>query len=190
MTHTPTNLAGELDLGALASSAQTKAVKVPPEALTPAVQAYVNENLSVAIREIFKEFAPMMASLALTPEKLQLMEDLRRKPTESQEAYNRRQVREKKMMREEQEQNRLNLEATQAACPHAYPSGLSAINIIRNYPDRHARGICVLCQVLIHPRQWVIDAPNDEYPHGVERIAPEHPQYGLVRRKLAEVGGV
>jgi hypothetical protein len=190
MAHTPTNLASELDLGALASSAQAKAVKVPSEALTPSVQAYVNENLSAAIREIFKEFAPIMASLALTPEKIAMMESERRKPTESQEAYNRRQVREKKMMREEQEINRKTLEATQAACPHAYPSGLSSINIIRNYPDRHARGICVICQLLITPRQWVIDAPNDEFPHGVERIAPEHPQYGLVRRKLAEVGGV
>jgi hypothetical protein len=177
------------DLSGLAQSAQP-AAETPkkvafPSALNPEAAAFINMSISAAVKEIFKEMAPILQSIALTPEKIAEAETLRRAADPKTVA---REKREKHLQHLEMEENRQQLLRTRAACAHRYPSGQTAINPVRNFPDRAARGICVLCQEFFEPRRWVIDPPDRDNPRGVPRIADAHPQYKLVLEALAAKG--
>jgi hypothetical protein len=127
-----------------------KKIPTPPAALTPEVQAYMNSSLSMAVKEIFASMGPLLSSIALTPEKLAQAEALRRAPDPAAVA---RELRERKMTQQEAEENRANLLRNQAACPHRYPTGQLSTNVVRNYPDRRERFICMLCQSFFQPRR-------------------------------------
>jgi hypothetical protein len=165
-----------------------KARGVPQEMLTPAAQAYTASMVREAIAGMFEQLAPLLSGIALTPEKIELMEKARRAPTADQITAAARNAREKLMMIQEQKENAANLIRQQSACPHRYPTGQLAINLVRNFPDRNVRGVCSLCNCWIHPREWRIGPASDEFPRGAEYIVAEHPQYGMVREALVIKG--
>ena len=150
---------------------------VPPELLNPASQAYMNSLIGAAIREAMAGMAPILQSIALTPEKIEAMEAARRAPTSDQAAAAARSKREKALMKEELEQNRKNLNASQENCLHRYVSGALSVSAIRNYPDRQSRFVCHRCMAVFYPREWRINAPTAEFPRGVEQIVDAHPLY-------------
>jgi hypothetical protein len=174
------------DLSGLSGlSEPAKKPEVPAAFQTPEGQSYVNASIGAAVREIFREVAPLLQSIALTPEKLAAAEELRRAPTDEQKAAKAREKREKEMTRIDAEENRKNTARLQARCPHAYPLGGSSINLVRNMPDNQPRGICALCQAWITPREWRIAAPDAENPRGRPYIADAHPLYHKVLEILA-----
>lgn len=181
-----------LDLSGLAAAApvvepaaEPKKIPIPAALLTPEAQAATNQMVSEAVKSIFAQLAPVLQSIAMTPEKIAQAEAIRRMPTEKEVAQKLREEREKKLTQQEAEENRQNLLRTQAACPHRYPTGQWSLGIIRNYPDRQPRGVCMLCQAFFEPKRWVIGPPDAENPRGRAYIAPEHPQYHLVLEVLA-----
>jgi hypothetical protein len=184
------------DLSNLAQPASAKQSTTEPEAvpkkiptpaalMTPESQAFTNNLINEAIKGVFAQLGPLLESVALTPEKLAQAEALRRAPDPALVA---RELRERKLMQQEQEENHQNLLRNQASCPHRYPTGQWAVNPVRNYPDRRERFICSLCQSFFQPKRWEIGPPDAENPRGRAFIADEHPQYKLVREVLAQKG--
>jgi hypothetical protein len=159
--------------------------ETPKELLTPAAQAYTNNLINEAIKGVFAQLGPVLESIALTPEKLAQAEALRRAPDPALVA---RELRERKLMQQDQEENRANLLRNQANCPHKYPTGQWAVSVVRNYPDRQERFCCMLCQSFFEPRHWAINAPDTENPRGRAVIVDAHPQYAAVREVLASKG--
>jgi hypothetical protein len=156
---------------------------VPPELLNPASQAYMNSLIGAAIREAMSGMAPLLQSIALTPEKIQAMEDARRAPTADQAAAAARAKREKANMKVELEENRKNLRLSQENCLHRYVSGALSVSAIRNYPDRQSRFVCHRCMAMFHPRHWEIGAPTEEWPRGEEKIVNAHPLYVQIAKE-------
>jgi hypothetical protein len=166
-----------VDLNSLDSPAPEKRPPTPPEALTPATQAYMNSLIGAAIREAMAGMAPILQSIALTPEKIEAMEAARRAPTADQAAAAARSKREKALTLEEADQNRKNLKLSQENCLHRYVSGALSVSAIRNYPDRQSRYVCHRCLAIFQPRRWEILAPNSAFPRGEERIVDADPLY-------------
>jgi hypothetical protein len=162
-----------------------KKIPTPAVLLTPEAQAYTNNLISEAVKGVFAQLGPLLQSIALTPEKLAQAEALRRAPDPAAVA---RELRERKLMQQEQKENEDNLRRNQANCPHKYPTGAWAVNVVRNYPDRQERFVCSLCQSFFQPKRWEIGAPDADNPRGRAYIADEHPQYHLVREVLASKG--
>jgi hypothetical protein len=163
--------------GGPASEPEPK-LRVPPQALTPEVQAFMNTSISATIKEIFAGMQPMLASIALTPEKIEQMEAARRAPTEDERARKAREKREKALQKEEIDQNRKNLKASQENCLHRYVNGSQSISAVRNYPDRQTRFICHLCMSYFEPRHWEVGIlPTAENPHGSDKIVDASPLY-------------
>ena len=171
------------------NSKETPKLKTPAELLTPEAQAVTSRMISDAVREtvtaIFASMGPLMKDLALTPEKLRDAEELRRMPSAAQQA---REQREKAIMLEQEAENRKTREARVASCPHRYPSGQIAIQVVHNYPDRAPRGICPICQVFIEPKRWVVGAPDPKTGKANAYIAEAHPLFHLVLEKEAMAG--
>ena len=162
--------------------------QIPSELLTPAAMAATNAASAAMVRELFAQLAPLLKDISLSPVKLRMMEDLRRQPTTDQALLAARNAREKKLMIAEQQENAKNLAMQQEACRHRYKTGQLSVNIVRNFFDRQPRGTCVLCGLWIHPREWRIGAPNEEFPRGKEFIVDAHPQYSLVLEALNNQG--
>lgn len=153
----------------------TEAIAAINSATASAVQS--------AIVEAMKALAPIMASMALTPDKIAQLkapyEDPAKKARFDREA--------KKSKDDEQEAARATA-LRRKACPHVYPSnGSLAINLVHNCPDRQPRGICVLCQDWIHPREWRIGPPTDKSPRGVAYLIDAHKDYRMVLQKEAQL---
>jgi hypothetical protein len=134
-----------------------------PEALsTPSAQGYVNQLVSAAVSEavksIFSELGPILRDSALTPEKLDLLRTPKQTP--EQVAKELREKRESRKSREDEAELKRATLARQEACLHKYPNETDAINLVHNYVDRQARGICHICGKMIEPRRWVIDSPD------------------------------
>jgi len=167
------------------STEKVEKFETPKELLTPEAQAYTNNLINEAIKGVFAQLGPVLQSIALTPEKLAQAEALRRAPDPASVA---RELRERKLMQQEQQENEANLRRNQANCPHKYPTGQWAVNPVRNYPDRQERFICCLCQSFFQPKRWEIAAPDADNPRGRAFIAEAHPQYTQVREVLAQKG--
>jgi hypothetical protein len=170
----------EINLSGLNAPAPEKKIPVPSELLTPSAQSYINANTAAMVRELFTQLAPLLKDISLSPEKLKLMEDLRRAPSEDQEKAAARSKREKALMVAEQNENAKNLANRQAGCNHRYKTGALSLGIVRNYPDRQPRGVCMVCSLWLSPREWKIGPASEEWPRGKEYIADAHPQYSLV----------
>jgi hypothetical protein len=181
------------ELKALESPAASQAVPetespkvpTPTSALTPDMQAYTSAMITEAVKAVFASMAPMLSSIALTPEKLAEAERLRRAPDPAAIA---RALREHRLAAADLEEAERTKKANQNACPHQYPSGAATWHVIRNFPDRQARFSCPLCGIWIHPRQWVIGAPDAENPRGKAFIQNEHPLYREASKVLATKG--
>jgi predicted O-linked N-acetylglucosamine transferase (SPINDLY family) len=171
-----------VDLTGLDSAAE-KRIPVPPAALTPEMQCYMNASLSAALKEALAGLAPILQSIALTPEKIELMESARRAPTPDQAAAAARNKREKALALEEADQNRKNLKLSQENCLHRYVSGALSVSAIRNYPDRQSRFVCHRCMAIFQPRHWEILAPTAEFPRGVEKIVDADPLYVQIAKE-------
>lgn len=156
---------------------------VPPAGLTPEMQAFMNASMSAAIKEAFASMSGILDRVALTPEKLAAAEALRRAPDPAKVD---RDKREKALMVFEQEENAANRARVQATCLHRYPNGQLTLHIVRNYPDRQARGSCPICNMWIHPREWRVGppTPDGKNPRGTPYIADEHPLYHLVKEQM------
>jgi hypothetical protein len=167
-----------------------KAAPLPNAALTPEMLAYINETTAATIKQVLAGMMPMISQLAMTPEKIALAEEIRRKPTAEQEAVKNREKRERKLMQQEAAENEANKKALQSACSHRYVTGQVSCSICRNFPDRQPRFLCHLCATWFTPREWRIGAPDAENPRGKAFVAEAHRQYaeiaGLLQSKLAE----
>jgi hypothetical protein len=180
------------ELGNMEATPKGENHPVPPELLTPAASAYVNSLVSEAVQ---KAVAAALAAQqtpqnSLTSEGLVAAlteaERIRKLPTETEAAKLRRQQREKKAMRLEQENNRKNLEMTQAACAHRYPNNSLSVAAVNNYPDRNPRFVCFRCQLLIQPRHWECGIlPTEENPQGTDAIVDAHPLWQSIAKEYA-----
>lgn len=155
--------------------------KTPEELVDPRIQALVNERLSATVKEIFAGLGPILQSIALTPEKIAEAEKLRRAPDPELVARNER---ERRLAHQQIEEARRHNEERQASCTHLDANGHTACSLIHNYPDRQPRIVCPICHSLMNPREWRIDAPDAENPHGKAVLVAEHPMY---RQMLALV---
>jgi hypothetical protein len=180
-------LSGLIAAGAPANEPEASAEKIPTPAvlLTPEAQAYTNNLISEAVKGVFAQLGPLLESIALTPQKLAEAEKLRRAPDPAKIA---RELRERKLMQQDQEETRANLLRNQAHCIHKYPTGQWAVNPVRNYPDRQERFICSLCQSFFQPKRWEIAAPDADNPRGRAFIAEAHKDYDRVREVLMTKG--
>jgi hypothetical protein len=156
-------------------------------AMTPELIAMVNASTSAAVKEAVAGMAAIMAQtikdLAITPEKLR----------EANRPYvdpdkQRREVREKMKFREDEAQNETEKRRQKDNCRHFYPNNLCAVSVIRNFFDRQPRGVCMLCHDWLNPREWVIDAPTDEFPRGKQHIIDAHKDYKLVLQAIQKNG--
>ncbi|HTU33567.1 MAG TPA: hypothetical protein VMF66_07165 [Candidatus Acidoferrum sp.] len=68
-------------------------------------------------------------------------------------------AREKKIMMQQEGENRKNLAAKQANCSHLDANSKEAIALSRNFPDRQARGICMRCNLTITPKEYRCPLP-------------------------------
>jgi len=73
-------------------------LKTPAEFMSPEAQAYTNQLVTNAVKEIFASMGPLLQSIALTPEKLAAAEAMRRAPTEDEVNKKLHEKREKKLM--------------------------------------------------------------------------------------------
>jgi hypothetical protein len=156
-------------------------METPRELISPEAQAYVNASINEAIRGIFTQLAPVLQSIALTPEKIAEAERLRRAPTEEEMAHKLREERERKQWGEDEKANRANQIARQKNCPHKDAKQNWSVSLVHNYPDHQARGLCMLCHKLFEPKHWIIAAPDANNPRGRAMLVEPDPQYFIVQ---------
>jgi hypothetical protein len=156
---------------------------VPPELMTPAAQAYMNSQLKETVAAMFREFAPMLQSIALTPDKIQAMEEARRAPSEEVVKRKARELRERKMQQADLEEARQRQQALQDSCPHKYSNGQLSLAVISNRPDRQRLLICLKNHCMIVPGMWVVGPPTEDHPRGRVYFEKPHPDY---RRLIQE----
>lgn len=162
---------------------------VPPSVLNPESLAYINATIKATVTELFSSMAPVLQSLALTPEKMAELSRLQNLPSPEAAAAKKREIRERKLFAEDEAEAKANEARNQANCAHRYPTGASACALIRNYPDRQPRAICNFCHRLFSPREWRIGAPDENNPRGRAFIADADPQYDTIVRELLAVKG-
>lgn len=143
-------------------------------ALSPEIMATINASTSAAVKEavsaVFASLAPMLKDMAITPEKIREANKPYVDPAKIA-----RELRESlKSKADEEEQRRLD-RARRDACTHLDKNGRTAICLIHNYPDHQPRGICPICQDLIHPKEWRI-APTEEMAIELARLSGEPPK--------------
>lgn len=139
------------------------------------VQALVAAAVKEAVSGVFSQLGPLLQSLAITPEKLREANKPYKDP-----AIIARELREMLIWKEDEAEARRLIAERQNACQHKDDNNRSSINLIRNYPDRQPRGICVHCHAYIHPREWRIGAPDAKHPRGVPFLVEPHKDYAVV----------
>jgi hypothetical protein len=153
-------------------------------ALSPEQLGAINMATAAAVKEAIAGmaafFSPMIEKMAITPEKLR---EANKPYVDPKKAA--REERETKLWRQDIEDNRRNLQSAQDNCLHEDDNQRTSIRLIRNFPDRQVRGVCVKCQAIIHPKEWRIGAPNDANPRGVAYLVEPHKDYLKVRQLLA-----
>jgi hypothetical protein len=170
-------------------SNEVQAVKTPtPTALiTPEAQAFVSASISAAVKEavsgVFASLGPILEKLALTPEKIRAANTPFVDPAKVA-----RDKRETEKSKQDERELRAAEAARKAACPHLDQNSRPSVRLIHNFPDRQPRGICVVCQDLITPKMWVIDAPDAENPKGRAYLQEAHKDYRIVALLEAQSG--
>lgn len=149
-------------------------------ALSPEILAMINSATSAVVKEtlasVIKDIvAPLLKETALTPERLAAL-----KAPYVDEKLADRERRESAQTREQEAENIKMRAQMQASCLHIDKNGKSAICLIHNYPDRQPRGICPLCQDIIHPREWVIGAPDPKTGKTTPFLRAAHKNYPTV----------
>ena len=134
-------------------------------------------------REIFALLAPFLKDAALTPEKLAALKAPYVDPKLAA-----RELRESLAGKEQEAETQRQIAHRKAHCPHKYPDSKLAICLLHNNLDNQVRGVCMLCHDVIHPRQWVIDAPDPITGKSQSHIQPAHKNYDLVQSIASFVG--
>jgi len=171
-----------------------KKLSTPAELSTPKAQGYQNEAMNSAIKEavamavaeavksVFQGLTPVLAGLQLTPEKINEL----KKPFVDPKTVSREERENKNTRAQEAEQRKLD-DMRKANCPHLDKSNNLALGLLRNFHDRNPRGVCMLCNDLIHPKEWRIGAPDPNTGETTAYLHPEHKDYGLVRRAISMI---
>ena len=153
--------------------------ETPAELLSPAAQAHQNAAISAAVSEGVKAalagIAPILQGMQLTPEKIN---DLK-KPYQDPVAVA-RELRETQNSKAQEQEIRKQTLERQKNCKHMDKNGRTSLCLIHNYPDHQARGVCPLCHDIIHPREWVIDAPDPQTGESKAHIREPHRDYQQV----------
>lgn len=144
-------------------------------AQTAEMKALVGAAVKEAVAGVFEQLGPLLASMAITPEKLREANKPYKDP-----AVIARELREMLIWKEDEAEARRQTQERQDACPHLDNNGRSSIQLIHNFPDRQPRGICAKCHAYIHPREWRIGAPDDKHPRGVPFLVEPHKNYPIV----------
>lgn len=148
-------------------------------AMTPEMIALVTAAVTAAVKEATAGMAvhnaALIEAMALTPEKLR---DATKPYVDP--AVELRNIREKMKFKKEEIENAKAQRVMRDKCSHKYKNGIAAVAVVRNFPDRQPRGICMLCHDWFFPREWRILTPTDEKPEGVPLVVEAHPKYQLV----------
>lgn len=138
------------------------------------------EIIRDVVREMFKEFAPVLQSIALTPEKLR----------EAQRPYEdplklARELHEQEQWRQQEIEKEANKKALQAGCPHKDQNQKWNISLQHNFHDHMPRGVCNMCGIYIYPAHWdyrPVTQDGGLTVKDVGFVVPEHPLYHIVRQ--------
>jgi hypothetical protein len=145
-------------------------------AFTPEQLAQITELNTKMVNEtvatIFASLAPALANMAITPEKLREAN----RPWEDP-GVEARKKRERLQWKQDEDARIKQDRKTKDECRHMDVKGQTAIRLIRNFPDRQPRGICMHCHDLIHPKEWRIGAPDEKNPRGKAYICEPHKDY-------------
>lgn len=144
-------------------------------ALSPESIAAINTATTSAVTEALKALIPIMASMALTPDKIQQL-----KAPYVDPAVKKRNEREALKSKEDEAEAIRQMALFRKNCTHHYKNNLSAIYTVHNQPDHQPRGVCVLCHDWIHPREWRIGPPDDKNPRGRAYLVEAHKDYAQV----------
>jgi hypothetical protein len=173
---------------------QEKKISTPASLSTPEAQGYQNEAMNSAVKEavamavaeavksVFAGLAPVFQDMKLTPEK---MNELKKPFVDPKIAS--REERENKNSRAQEAEQRAAEQFRKDHCPHLDKSNNLALGLLRNFHDRNPRGVCMLCNDLIHPKEWRIGAPDPVTGETTAYLHPEHKDYGLVRRAISMI---
>jgi hypothetical protein len=153
-------------------------------AFTPEQLATINAQANALVREtitqLFASLAPTLKDMAITPEKLREASRPWVDP-----AVEERQKREMALWKADEEERLKNERRVKDACRHLDPRGQTSIRLVRNFPDRQARGLCMLCHDLIHPKEWRIGPPDKQNPRGKAYLVEPHKDYMTVVHIIA-----
>jgi hypothetical protein len=126
-------------------------------------------------KAIFDQLAPFLKDAALTPEKLMALKAPYVDPKMAA-----RELRESLAGKDQEAETMRLIAHRKEHCPHKYIDGKAAICLLHNNLDNQVRGVCMLCHDVIHPREWVIDAPDPITGKAKSHIRPAHKNYDMV----------
>jgi hypothetical protein len=148
-------------------------------ATSPEQLALMNTMVAAAVQEAMKGamqmMAPIIQEMALTPEKLALLKTPYVDPKVLA-----RELRETQNSKEQELALQKQTAWRKAHCPHKDKNGNDSICPVHNQLDHQPRGICMLCHDWIHPREWVIDAPDPATGKTTAHIREAHKDYARV----------
>jgi hypothetical protein len=171
-----------------------KKLATPSELLTPKAQGFQNEAMNSAVKEavamavaeavksVFAGLAPVFQDMKLTPERMNEL----KKPFIDPLVKSREDRENRNSRLQAEEQKKLD-DLRKANCPHLDKSNNIAIGLLRNFHDRNPRGVCMLCNDLIHPREWRIGSPDPNTGETKAYMVEAHKDYGLVRRAISMI---
>ena len=144
-------------------------------AFTPQQLAQVTEMTTSVVREMMASLMPVISQIALTPEKIREFSKPYVDPLKEK-----RNKREMALFKEDEDDRIKRERSMKDMCRHLDPRGQTSIRLIRNFYDRQPRGVCMLCNDLIHPKEWRIGPPDDTHPRGRAYICEPHKDYPTV----------
>lgn len=134
------------------------------------------EVAAATAKAIFEQLGPFLKDAALTPEKLAALKAPYVDPKKAA-----RELRESLAGKEQEAETMRLIAYRRAHCPHKYVDGKLSICLLHNNLDNQVRGVCMLCHDVIHPREWVIDAPDEITGKSKSHIRPAHKDYDKVQ---------
>jgi hypothetical protein len=142
------------------------------------MNSMVQTSVQEAMKGAFTMLAPMIQAIkdsALTAEKIREL-----KTPLVDAALAARELRETQNSKEQEAEVRKANEWRKAHCPHKDKNGNDSICPVHNQLDHQARGICMLCHDWIHPREWVIEAPDPKTGKTRSKVREAHKDYARV----------
>jgi len=173
---------GLVDLGKKHNRSSAPSPAAMAEA-TAQTNAAVQETVAATVKALFEQLTPLLERNALTPAIIEALKAPYVDPAKLS-----RQAREQKENHARMAQERLDVQKKKDRCRHRDQNDKSSICLVHNHPDRQVRGVCVLCHDIIHPREWVVDAPDPNTGEIRTHIREAHKDYGSVLHVAAFQG--